>query len=137
MLSVAATGFFSVIDIVLFGSTSLKIVSGGWFALTINALMVTVMLTWRTGRELVFHNITKDLIPLSEFLQSLFVAPPLRVEGTAIFFRAEGDGVPRALLHNLLHNKILHERTIFLTIYADDIPRIDEASRIKVEALVT
>ena len=135
LLSVAATGFFFVIDIVLFGSTSLKIVSGGWFTLTISALMVTVMLTWRTGRELVFHNITKELIPLSEFLQSLFVAPPLRVEGTAIFFRAEGDGVPHALLHNLLHNKILHERTIFLTIYADDIPRIDEASRIKVEAL--
>ena len=135
VLSVAATGFFFVIDIVLFGSTSLKIVSGGWFTLAISALMVTTMLTWRTGRELVFRNITKDLIPLGEFLQSLFVSPPLRVEGTAIFFRAEGDGVPHALLHNLLHNKVLHERTIFLTIYAIDIPRIPETERVKVEAL--
>ena len=135
LLSLAATGFFFVIDIVLFGSTSLKIVSGGWFTLTISALMVTLMLTWRTGRELVFRNITKELIPLNDFLQSLFFAPPLRVEGTAIFFRAEGDGVPHAMLHNLLHNKVLHERTIFLTIYANDIPRIEEAERIKVEAL--
>ena len=134
-LSIAATFFFFAIDITLFASTSLKIISGGWFPLAISALMVTIMLTWRKGRELVFESLKSNLIPLSEFLQSLFVSPPHRVEGTAIFFRAEGDGVPHAMLHNLLHNKILHERTVFLTVNATDIPRIPDSERITIEPL--
>ena len=136
LLSVAATGFFFMIDVTLFSSTSLKFISGGWFTLTISAFMVTVMLTWRTGRELVFQNLQLNHIPVNDFLHSLFVNPPLRVNGTAIFFRTEGEGVPHALLHNLLHNKVLHERTIFLTVWATDIPRIPDGERIKVESLV-
>ena len=132
LLSVAATGFFLTIDVALFSSTSLKIISGGWFTLTISALMVMLMLTWRRGRELVFQSLQRQLIPLDDFLQSLFINPPLRVPGTAVFFRAEGDGVPHALLHNLLHNQVLHERTIFLTVYATDIPRVPDSERIKV-----
>ncbi|MFM0007662.1 potassium transporter Kup [Paraburkholderia dipogonis] len=135
LLSVAATGFFLMIDVALFSSTSLKIISGGWFTLTLSALMVMLMLTWRRGRELVFQSLQRQLIPLDDFLQSLFINPPLRVPGTAVFFRAEGDGVPHALLHNLLHNQVLHERTIFLTVYATDIPRIPERERIKVVPL--
>ncbi|MBC7503117.1 MAG: potassium transporter Kup [Herminiimonas sp.] len=135
LLTLAASGFFLTIDIALFSSTSLKLLTGGWFPLLVSAIMVTIMLTWRTGRELVFQNIKKHLIPLPEFLKSLFVAPPHRVDGTAIFFRAEGDGVPHALLHNLLHNKVLHERTVFLTVFSADIPTIPEAERIEVEAL--
>ncbi|MFM0193052.1 potassium transporter Kup [Paraburkholderia strydomiana] len=132
LLSVAATGFFLTIDVALFSSTSLKIISGGWFTLTISALMVMLMLTWRRGRELVFQSLQRQLIPLDDFLQSLFINPPLRVPGTAVFFRAEGDGAPHALLHNLLHNQVLHERTIFLTVYATDIPRVPDRERIKV-----
>lgn len=132
LLSVAATGFFLTIDVALFSSTSLKIISGGWFTLTISALMVMLMLTWRRGRELVFQSLQRQFIPLDDFLQSLFINPPLRVPGTAVFFRAEGDGVPHALLHNLLHNQVLHERTIFLTVYATDIPRVPDRERIKV-----
>lgn len=135
LLSVAATGFFLMIDVALFSSTSLKIISGGWFTLTISALMVMLMLTWRRGRELVFQSLQRQLIPLDDFLQSLFINPPLRVPGTAVFFRAEGDGVPHALLHNLLHNQVLHERTIFLTVFATDIPRIPDRERIKVVPL--
>lgn len=134
-LCLLSTGFFFVIDVALFSSTSLKLLTGGWFPILISAVMVTIMLTWRKGRELVFSNIQKHLIPLPEFLQSLFVMPPLRVEGTAIFFRTEGDGVPHALLHNLLHNKILHQRTVFLTVYATDIPSIPETERVKIEPL--
>ncbi|WP_334186426.1 potassium transporter Kup [Noviherbaspirillum sp.] len=132
LLCFGATGFFFIIDAALFSATSLKLLSGGWFPLLISALMVTVMLTWKNGRDLVFRNLQKHLIPLEDFLQSLFVSPPQRVEGTAIFFRAEGDGVPHAMLHNLLHNKVLHERTIFLTVYSTDIPTIPAAERIKV-----
>lgn len=130
-----ATGFFLLVDIVLFSANTLKILHGGWFPLVLAALIVTIMLTWRDGRERVYENLKKHLIPLDEFLQSLFVSPPARVEGTAIFFRAEGDGVPHAMLHNLLHNKVLHERTVFLTVFNADIPFIPDSERVKVQSL--
>jgi KUP system potassium uptake protein len=135
LLCFAATGFFFVIDIALFSSTTLKIPSGGWFPLVLGTIMVTIMLTWRTGRELVFENLKKHAIEINDFLQSLFINPPPRVPGTAIFFRAEGDGVPQAMLRNLRHNKVLHERSIFLTVFNAGIPTISPAHRIKVYAL--
>ena len=135
LLAFLATGFFLTLDLTLLASTSLKIVSGGWFPLALSALMVTVMLTWKSGRELVFNNLTKHAIPLNDFLQSLFYGPPHRVDGTGIFFRAEGDGVPHAMLHNLLHNKVLHQRIVFLTVFNEDIPMVPLEDRIKVEPL--
>jgi KUP system potassium uptake protein len=135
LLSFAATGFFFLIDIALFSSTTLKIPTGGWFPLVLGATMVMIMLTWRTGRELVTENMKKHAIPLEEFFQSLFISPPSRVPGTAVFFRAEGDGVPQAMLHNLRHNKVLHQRTIFLTVFDGDIPFIAPAHRVRVKAL--
>ncbi|MDO8305485.1 KUP/HAK/KT family potassium transporter, partial [Herminiimonas sp.] len=134
-LAFGATAFFLLIDIMLFSSTALKLVHGGWFPLVISALMVTIMLTWRDGRELVFGNLKKHAIPLQDFLQSLFISPPVRVEGTGLFFRAEGDGVPHAMLHNLLHNKTLHERIVFLTVFNGDIPSVPVSERVKVHAL--
>ncbi|MES3023764.1 MAG: potassium transporter Kup [Pseudomonadota bacterium] len=134
-VAIGATCFFLVFDVTLFASTSLKIVSGGWFTLVLGSIMVTIMLTWRKGRELVFENLKTHLIPLPEFLLGLFASPPHRVSGTAIFFRAEGDGVPHAMLHNLLHNKVLHERVVFLTVVSTDIPTVPAAERVKVEAL--
>jgi KUP system potassium uptake protein len=130
-----ATGFFFIIDIALFSSTSLKIIHGGWFPLVISAIMVGIMLTWKTGRELVAQSVQKNMIPLNEFLQSLFLSPPFRVEGTAIYFRAEGDGVPHSMLHNLMHNKVLHQRTVFMTVFPKDIPRIPHEERVTVEPL--
>jgi KUP system potassium uptake protein len=135
LLAFLATGFFLTMDLTLLGSTSLKIVSGGWFPLALSALMVTIMLTWKGGRELVFDNLKKHAIPLQDFLQSLFYGPPHRVDGTGVFFRAEGDGVPHAMLHNLLHNKVLHERIVFLTVYNEDIPTVPPEGRIRVEPL--
>jgi len=135
LLAFLATGFFLTMDLTLLGSTSLKIVSGGWFPLALSALMVTIMLTWKGGRELVFDNLKKHAIPLQDFLQSLFYGPPHRVDGTGVFFRAEGDGVPHAMLHNLLHNKVLHERIVFLTVYNEDIPTVPPEDRIRVEPL--
>ncbi|SNS34124.1 KUP system potassium uptake protein [Noviherbaspirillum humi] len=130
-----ATGFFLLIDFAFFAANTLKIAHGGWFPLVLGAGVMTVMLTWKQGRNLVFENLQHHLVPLSDFLQSLFVSPPTRVDGTAIFFRMEGDGVPHAMLHNLLHNKVLHERTIFLTVLNADIPRIPETQRVEVENL--
>ncbi|HJV87937.1 MAG TPA: potassium transporter Kup [Noviherbaspirillum sp.] len=135
LLCWAATGFFLTIDLTLFSANILKVLHGGWFPLALGAVSVTLMLTWRDGRQLVYDNLKKHLVPMGDFLQSLFLSPPVRVEGTAVFFRAEGDGVPHAMLHNLVHNKVLHERTVFLTVFNADIPFIPPQERIKVRSL--
>ena len=134
-LCFGATGFFFVIDVLLVSSTSLKLFHGGWFPLLLGTILFTIMLTWRTGRELVFANLQKHAIPLEEFLQSLFVAPPTRVFGTALFLRGESDGVPHALLHNLSHNKVLHERVVFLTVHTLEQPYVAYEDRVKVMPL--
>lgn len=134
-LCIAATGFFLIIDLAFFVANALKIVHGGWFPLMLGAIMITILLTWRTGRELLFSNLKTHAIPLKDFLQSLFIAPPTRVAGTGVFFRAEGDGVPHSLLHNLLHNKVLHERTVFLTVFNADVPMVPKEQRITVKPL--
>jgi KUP system potassium uptake protein len=134
-LCLGATAFFLSIDLAFLGANSLKIASGGWLPLAMGAVMMTVFLTWRTGRARVFRNLAQGAIALPEFMASLFSSPPLRVPGTAVYFRAEGDGVPHALLHNLLHNKVLHERTIFLTVYNRDIPSVAADGRVEIEDL--
>jgi KUP system potassium uptake protein len=129
-LCFGATGFFIVIDILLFSASTLKLFHGGWFPLLLGAVLLTIMLTWKRGRELVFENLERHAIPLDDFLQSLFVAPPTRVDGTAIFLRGESDGVPHALLHNLSHNKVLHARVVFLTVHIREepwVPRSEQA----------
>ncbi|MFC0348408.1 potassium transporter Kup [Undibacterium danionis] len=134
-LCIASTSFFFLIDISLFSSNALKFFSGGWFPIALGFGICVVMLTWRRGRSLVFDNLKKHAIPLEEFLESLFVSPPVRVEGTAVFLRGEADGVPHALLHNLSHNKILHERVIFITLHNREIPWVPFSDRIKVTDL--
>lgn len=129
------TGFFLAIDLAFFSANTLKILHGGWFPLVLGAVTMLVMVTWKEGRYLVYENLQRHLVPLNDFLQSLFIGVPTRVEGTAVFFRAEGDGVPHAMLHNLLHNKILHERTVFLTVKNEDIPRVPFSHRVQVEDL--
>ena len=134
-LCFAATGFFIIIDLAFLSANVLKIANGGWFPIAMGALMITIFLTWRTGRANVQRNLTHGAIPLPQFMHSLFANPPLRVPGTAVFFRADGDGVPHAMLHNLLHNKVLHERTIFLTVFNQDIPYVPVDERLKAESL--
>ncbi|ATQ73497.1 potassium transporter Kup [Massilia violaceinigra] len=135
VLCFGATGFFIVMDIMLFSSSTLKLFHGGWFPLLLGAILFTGMMTWKRGRHLVFENLQSHAIPLEEFLQSLFVAPPTRVYGTAIFLRGESDGVPHALLHNLSHNKVLHERVVFLTVHMLEEPWVPTAEQAKVTAL--
>ena len=127
-----ATGFFLIMDIMLFSASTLKLLHGGWFPLLLGAILFTTMVTWKRGRELVFENLQKHAIPLEDFLSSLFVAPPERVYGTAIFLRGESDGVPHALLHNLSHNKVLHERVVFLTVHIREVPYIAIEEQAKV-----
>ncbi|WP_373989856.1 potassium transporter Kup [Duganella sp. BuS-21] len=135
VLCFAATGFFLALDVALFSASTLKLFHGGWFPLLLGAVLFTVMLTWKRGRELVFENLQKHAIPLEDFLSSLFVAPPTRVYGTAVFLRGESDGVPHALLHNLSHNKVLHERVVFFTVHVVEEPWVPEAEQVKVTDL--
>jgi KUP system potassium uptake protein len=135
LLCFFATGFFLIIDVALFSSNVLKILHGGWFPLLLGIILFTIMLTWKRGRELVFDNLQKQAIPLDAFLESLFIAPPIRVSGTAIYLRGETDGVPHAMLHNLAHNKVLHERVIFLTVKIHEVPWVPLAERVRVYTL--
>jgi len=124
-----------LMDIALFSASTLKLLHGGWFPLLLGAVLLTAMLTWKRGRELVFENLERHAIPLDAFLDSLFVAPPTRVPGTAIFLRGESDGVPHALLHNLSHNKVLHERVVFLTVHIREEPYVPALEQAQVVEL--
>ena len=134
-LCAAATGFFLVIDLAFFSSAMLKTLDGGWFPLTIGLAVFTVMVTWRRGREVLFDRLNESSVPLDPFLKSLFAAPPQRVPGTAIFLTATPDATPHALLHNLNHNKVLHERVVFLTVEIGDVPWVSFHERVTCERL--
>ena len=134
-LCIAATGFFAVIDVTFLSATLLKIDDGGWFPLVIGACVFTAMATWRRGREIMFDRLRSTSVPLDPFLKSLFVDPPQRVPGTAIFLTATPDSTPHALLHNLSHNKVLHERVVFLTVEIRDVPWVTFSDRVKLERL--
>ena len=135
VVCVLATGFFATIDLSFFSATLLKIADGGWFPLAIGGCVFIVMTTWRRGREILFQRLDESSVPLVPFLDSLFRDPPYRVPGTAVFLTATPDTTPHALLHNLNHNKVLHERVVFLTVEVRDVPWVTFGERIVCEAL--
>ena len=134
-LCLAATGAFFVIDLAFFASNLLKFFEGGWFPLLIGSFVFILMLTWKEGRQLLNTKLRDDAIELPSFLEAVFVSPPVRVEGTAVFLTAEKGSVPNALLHNLKHNKVLHEQNLFVTVINHEVPWIRLEQRIEVEAL--
>ena len=134
-LCIAATGAFFVIDLAFFASNLLKLFAGGWFPLLIGAAMFTLMTTWKQGRKLLAQKQKVDGIDLKSFLEAVFVSPPSRVEGTAVFLSPESGSVPNALLHNLKHNKVLHERNLFVTVRNHEVPWIGMSKRLEVESL--
>ncbi|MBA3487379.1 MAG: potassium transporter Kup [Lysobacter sp.] len=106
---------FFVVDIAFVVANGAKLLVGGWFPVVLGIVLFTLLRTWRHGRELLHEEITKEGVGLDTFLPGLMLAPPVRVPGTAIFMTAQKGVVPHALLHNLKHNKVLHERNVFLT----------------------
>ena len=112
-----------------------KILEGGWFPLALGILIFTVMTTWRAGRAILFRRQREQSIPLKPFLESLFLAPPQRVPGTAVFLTAQPDATPHAMLHNLNHNKVLHERVIFLSVEIHDVPWVPFEDRVDLRRL--
>jgi KUP system potassium uptake protein len=134
-LCVAATGIFFIVDLMFFSSNALKFFEGGWFPVLIGLAMFTVMMTWKQGRAILNDKLRADAIDLKSFLEAVFVSPPARVEGTAVFLTAEIGAVPNALLHNLKHNKVLHENNLFVTVRNHEIPWIGMDKRLEIESL--
>jgi KUP system potassium uptake protein len=134
-LCLAATGCFFVIDIIFFAANAVKILDGGWFPILIGVVMFTLMTTWQQGRHLMSERLRDEAIDLPVFIESLFIHPPLRVPGTAVFLSAEKGATPFALLHNLKHNKVLHAQNVFATVRHHEVPWIGFDRRVEVEAL--
>jgi KUP system potassium uptake protein len=134
-LCVAATGFFFVVDAVFFAANFVKIIEGGWFPLVIGAAMFTLMMTWKQGRRLMSERLRDEAIDLPSFLEAVFVNPPTRVAGTAVFLSAERGSTPNALLHNLKHNKVLHEQNLFVTVKHHEVPWVPFSKRVELESL--
>jgi KUP system potassium uptake protein len=124
-----------VIDLSYFGANTLKIPDGGWFPLVLGVLLFTVMTTWRRGRELVVREIKQGGLALAPFIENMTEHPPIRVPGTAVFLTANQEAVPHALLHNLKHNKVLHERNVLLTVAILETPVADAEERIQISPL--
>ncbi|BFI95136.1 MAG: potassium transporter Kup [Rhodanobacter sp.] len=123
------------IDLSLFGANIIKIEAGGWFPLVLGVAVFAVMTTWRRGRELVVREIKQGGLALAPFIQAMQKHSPLRVPGTAVFLTANQDAVPHALLHNLKHNKVLHERNVLLTVEILETPVADAEERIQINSL--
>ena len=123
-LCFAATGFFFLVDLVYFSANIIKVLDGGWFPLVIGAFMFTLMMTWKQGRRLMGDRLRDEAIDLKSFLEAVFVSPPVRVQGTAVFLVSDQGVTPNALLHNLKHNKVLHETNLFVTVMHHEVPWI-------------
>jgi KUP system potassium uptake protein len=135
VLCILATSFFLFIDAAFFSSSLLKVPEGGWFPLILGAGIFSVLLTWWQGRQFVFRELEGSGISLKQYLESLFRNPPPRVAGTAVFLTSKPEMVPNALMHNLKHNKILHERVVFLTVKIKDVARVPSQERVSIEPL--
>ena len=134
-LCLGATGFFFVVDLAFFSSNLLKLLDGGWFPLVIGAAVFVLMTTWKDGRVLLNDSLREQALGLQDFLDSVFQFPPARVDGTAVFLTAQPGTVPNALLHNLKHNKVLHQHNLFVTVRSLEVPWVGLDERVEIEPL--
>ncbi|MFN7725497.1 MAG: potassium transporter Kup [Rubrivivax sp.] len=132
---VLATGFFFIIDVTFFASNMLKLFAGGWFPIVIGIGMFTLMITWKQGRKLMARRLRDEALDLKSFLEAVFVSPPTRVAGTAVFLSAEAGLTPNALMHNLKHNKVLHDYNLFVTVRHHEVPWIGFDKRVEMDSL--
>ncbi len=133
--AVAVFGAFFLVDAVFFAANLLKVPEGGWVPLVIALFLMALMTSWKRGRDLMLARWKQDSLPLASFLKRLPQSRTLRVPGLAIFLTGTPDYVPAALLHNLKHNKVLHERVLFVTVSNLDVPEVRPEDRIRVSEL--
>jgi KUP system potassium uptake protein len=125
---------FLLVDIAFFGANLHKIASGGWLPLAMGVIIFTVLLTWRQGKQLLSQRLS-EVMPLTSNLANIRQTTPLQAHGTAIFMTSNSKAVPNAFLHNLKHNKLIHERVVFLTLAVEDEPYLQTNERIEIQDL--
>lgn len=128
-------GFFLLIDLSFFGANAMKILDGGWFPLTLAGIIFLMMLTWKKGRSILTRRIQESTEPLEDFLKRIEKQKITRVPGTAVFMNGNATRTPSAFMHNLEHNKVLHERILFVTVKTRQIPFVEAEERFKYEVL--
>src|SRR5438477_3387778 len=127
------SGSFLIVDLTFLVANALKIWHGGWVPLLIAIALYFVMITWKRGREILSKRMMEKTVPLKLLLADLAAEPPTRVPGTAVFMYGSADGTPPALVLNLTHNKVLHEKIVFLTVITEDVPHVPEDQRVTVK----
>lgn len=130
---IALLVFFMLVDLAFFVSNALKIPQGGWFPLALAGALVLIMSTWRRGRKLISEAMKSQSMPMDVFMMATEGVP--RVEGTAIFLTRTPEGIPHTLLHNLKHNKVLHQRVVLLSLMVEDVARVPDMDRLEIEQL--
>jgi len=131
-IALAVSGGFFLVDMTLLSANLPKILHGGWFPIAMALLIFILLSTWKRGRLLLSERLQEMAIAIEPFLDSVARHPPARVPGTSVFLTTKFEGVPHSLMHNLKHNKVLHERVVLLTVVFQDIPHIDSSERIEI-----
>ncbi len=133
--AVALFAVFLVVEVTFLSANVLKIPDGGWFPLAIGSLVFLLMSTWKRGGQLLTERTSGEAIELDMFIDALLISEPVRVAGTAVFMTSRNDRVPNAMLHNLMHNKVLHERVLVLSVEVFDVPYVPEIDRVEIHPL--
>jgi KUP system potassium uptake protein len=134
--AVVIFGGFLIIDLAFFGSNFMKIAHGGWVPLAMGGVIYLLMVTWHKGRKILYDRLKERSVSIEEFCQMILRKPPLRVSGTAIYMAGDPSGIPVPLLHNLKHNKVLHERVAILTIQTKDEPFVPKKERVIINEII-
>ncbi|RYZ80099.1 MAG: potassium transporter Kup, partial [Proteobacteria bacterium] len=133
--AVIMTAFFLVIDLIFLSANMTKVAQGGYVPLILAVVVYSMMVTWRKGRQILADRLRASTVKLAEFLEALKVTSPVRVPGVAIFMVGDPDTTPPALVHNVKHNKVLHEKVVILTVVTRDMPTVPHAERVKMEKI--
>jgi KUP system potassium uptake protein len=137
--SVPKAGALSLVflapELVFMGANAIKIEHGGWFPLVVGAAIFVMMLSWKRGREILAQRFREQLLPLEDFFDLMRVEMPARVPGTAVFMTSTRDGTPPAMLHNFMHNRVVHQHIVLLTVVTSESARVSEEDRFKIEDL--
>ena len=133
--AVALFACFLVVELTFLYANVLKIPDGGWFPLMIGSLVFLLMSTWKRGGQLLSSRTSGEAIDLDIFIDALMISPPTRVEGTAVFLTSRNDRVPNSMLHNMMHNKVLHERVLVVSVEVFDVPYVPEIDRVEIHQL--
>jgi KUP system potassium uptake protein len=130
IVAIGVIGLFLIVDGIFFASNITKVADGGWFPLLVAAVSFTILTTWAKGRQLLRARLAESALPLPVFIKST-AASVHRVKGTSVFLSAAPDTVPAALLHNLKHNQVLHQRVLILTVKVEEVPHVAQEKRVE------